>query len=595
MNKENIRKQFDLLSSVLLDWQNADGYWTGELSSSALGVAVSGAALHFYDKEANRLLIENGMRWLGENINADGGFGDTTDSPSNISTSLLCYASVFLNRNLYAESDRVLAQLVVYLQSQGIDLRSENVSKAILTHYGRDYTFSVPILTMCALCGITGDDAFEHIPQLPFELALVPRSWLGNLSVVSYAVPALVAVGIAIFRFKKKKNFLLKRIRKACIPAAIRELEAMMPVSGGFLEAIPLTAFVSLCLIHAGFRDSVVVERGIDFLKQTSRADGSWAIDVDLSTWVSSLAVKSLGTQLPAVLDERRQRKLMDHFLSIQNKTKHAFNGTSPGGWGWTNFSGSVPDGDDTPGVMLALMRLSKFTGRSVSSEMESACDWLARLQNSNGGFPTFTRGWGQLPFDQSCCDLTGHIVLAMSQSVDYLDGVISSKKTEKYQRIIARGIHFLSRKQREDGALLPLWFGNQWVADHSNPVYGTARVVSYLLDALESRNLPQKEKVLLAEIVRKGQSYLLSVQNADGSWGGAANVPGSIEETALSICALSGAGNDCLEKGFAWLSRTIETEGLKASPIGLYFASLWYREKMYPLVMSLEAFGKLG
>lgn len=594
MDKETLQERFDALSSVLLHWQNKDGFWTGELSSSALGVAVAGAALHFYDREANLHMIEKGMRWLSEHVNQDGGFGDTPESPSNISTSLLCYASLFLNRELYSGSSSILKKLSAYLNSQGIDLNSEDVSRAILTHYGKDYTFSVPILTMCALCGITGEEAFEHIPQLPFELALVPRSWLVSLSVVSYAVPALVAVGITIFKYKKKKNPLLKVVRRSSIGAAMRELESMLPASGGFLEAIPLTAFVALCLINAGFRDSAVVEKGICFLKETCRDDGSWPIDIDLSTWVSSLAVKSLGNQLPNVLDEKHQQKLTEHFLSIQNKSKHPFNGTSSGGWGWTNFSGSVPDGDDTPGVMLALMKLSETSSRKFYTEIENACDWLCRLQNSNGGFPTFTRGWGQLPFDQSCSDLTGHGVLALCRAMDYLGSTISKKKLKKYQRAIDRAISFLEKKQRNDGALLPLWFGNQHVSDHSNPVYGSARVVSYLQDALFVSKLSKNQRLSMEEIVRKGQSFLAGEQNIDGSWGGAKNIPGSIEETALALSALvNSVFQEHVDEGFLWLNQAVSEDRLEASPIGLYFASLWYHEKMYPLVMSLEAYSR--
>ena len=67
----------------------------------------------------------------------------------------------------------------------------------------------------------------------------------------------------------------------------------MLPESGGFLEAIPLTAFVALSLINSGFADTEVVKKGIQFLKRTQRLDGGWPIDVDLSTWVTSLSVKA--------------------------------------------------------------------------------------------------------------------------------------------------------------------------------------------------------------------------------------------------------------------------------------------------------------
>ena len=69
--------QFDHLISLLLQKCNAAGYWEGCLSSSALAVAVSITALHFYDAILNTSEISSGLNWLETNLNADGGFGDS--------------------------------------------------------------------------------------------------------------------------------------------------------------------------------------------------------------------------------------------------------------------------------------------------------------------------------------------------------------------------------------------------------------------------------------------------------------------------------------------------------------------------------------
>ena len=593
MNKAQLQQRHTELSSTLLDWQNKKGYWEGELSSSALGVSVACAALHFYDREANLPAIKKGMQWLAAHANTDGGFGDTAESLSNISTSLLCYAAISLCSEIFTESECLLKGLEKYLKNENIDVHSPKAAQAILNHYGKDFTFSVPILSMCAFCGIPPDKGFENIPQLPFELSLFPRSFyrMLNLNVVSYAIPALVAVGIAIFKHKQKKNFLMKKIRQASIRKALYELEKMMPESGGFLEAIPLTAFVSMCMIESGFRDSAVVKRGVDFLQRTQRRDGGWPIDVDLSVWVSSLAVKALRNNLTQVLDQNQQKTLARHFVSVQNKEVHSFNGTTAGGWGWTTFSGSVPDGDDTPGAILALIKLAENSGDHYQKEIEKACDWLQRLQNPDGGFPTFTRGWGKLPFDRSCSDLTGHCVLAVSKAIDHLQKFVPSTKLSLFKRMVTRGIRYLQNNQRNDGALLPLWFGNQQAEGHINPVYGTARVVTYLHDVIDCNWLSVDLKNKILEIIEKGKNYLFAVQNEDGSWGGDKGVPGSIEETSLALSAIIYTHEmQRIEKGFHWLNCEYKAKGLKASPIGLYFASLWYHEKMYPLSAYLEA-----
>lgn len=190
MTEEELQNRFEELSEILIKEMNPEGFWTGELSSSALGVAVAIAALHFHDKKVHLHEIQQGLLWLRINVNDDGSFGDTPQSPGNVSTSLLVYAAV----NLYCSDDEQLTllqnRIADYLQNQDIDVHSSQVAESILSHYKNDYTFSIPILTMCGLCGVPGRQAFNHIPQLPFELALLPRGLyrMLKLSVVSYAI-----------------------------------------------------------------------------------------------------------------------------------------------------------------------------------------------------------------------------------------------------------------------------------------------------------------------------------------------------------------------------------------------------------------------
>lgn len=584
-----IQETFSELSSLLLQKRNADGYWDGRLSSSALGVAVAVTALHFYDKDENASCIASGLNWLKENINVDGGFGDSPTSQSNVSTSLLCYAAAKVTSAEHS-NETLLQKLSIYLNTQNIDVCSERLIQSILDFYQTDRTFSVPILTMCALCGVPGKEAFERIPQLPFELSLLPRSFYSalNLSVVSYAIPALIAVGIAIFKHKERQNRLVRVIRQTAVNKSLQLLRRIQPESGGYLEAIPLTAFVCLCLVESGYRDLDVVRDGISFLKRTQREDGSWPIDVDLSTWVTTLAVKSVRN-LPQVLTSEDKIRLTNHLLAIQNKQVHPFNGTQPGGWGWTHFSGSVPDGDDTPGAILALLALNQENPVQVKEAVLNGSNWLRMLQNSDGGFPTFSRGWGKLPFDQSCSDLTGHGLLAIAKTDEIFKDSLAKKEHSQFKKMFVKALVYLRKHQSTGGFWLPLWFGNQSTSDHTNPVYGTARVVAYLNETLQTRLGVEYEHILKL-MLEDGCRYLVSVQNADGSWGGGMNISGSIEETALSITAICKHGfQEESQKGLDWLAQKTKSDGLVASPIGLYFASLWYDEEMYPLTAYLE------
>jgi hypothetical protein len=739
MELENLINRRKELADLLLAKRNSDGFWEGRLSSSALGVAVAITAMHFDDAVRHKDSMERGVKWLVKNRNSDRGFGDSPESLSNISTSLLVFAALNIQDNAIPGILLARENLSGYLNRHGIDVNSASVADAILAHYKTDYTFSVPILVMCALCGIPSGDAFLKIPRLPFELALLPRSFYRvlKLSVVSYAIPALIAVGIAIFHHKKKRNLLVTRLRSRAIAPALRLLQTLMPESGGFLEAIPLTAFVSMCLIASGHRDLNVVEKGIGFLKRTQREDGSWPIDIDLSTWVTTLSVKALhypvlrvpvqtnagnyaervqdagiadtidnagsvqddgiadtkdyavslkdagitdtkdhaGSLKDAEITDAKDRvgglketgltdtkdhaaslqdaeitdedyagslkdagitdtkdhsgslkdggitdtkdytgsmldngvaddglplraldreRLTDHILRLQYTSVHPFNGAMPGGWGWTHHAGSVPDGDDTPGVIIALLLLNRHQPEKVKDAVVAGCDWLLNLRNSDGGFPTFVRGWGKLPFDQSCADLTGHGVLAMSLALENYPSSLGLSRTKKIRNAIRQGISYLQKNQRSDGALLPLWFGNQQAAGHLNPVYGTARVLTYLNDMAGLPVLSDAVKMRIAEVTERGRYFLRQAQNPDGSWGGDAGVPGTMEETALALGALAGKEDlaSCT-RAVRWLDQQYSNRGPVASPIGLYFASLWYDEDLYPHTAYLEGISR--
>ena len=610
MQKKEIKAILDEVGNQLVSEMDPRGYWTGWLSSSALSTATALAALHFYDRKKYSGEIGRGLAWLAGNINHDGSYGDTPKSPGNVSTSLLVYAALNLQEsaalnvqgsatlNVQKPGSQTLTALKKavsgYLGSNGIDVSSPDVAKSILEYYKEDYTFSVPILTMCALCGIPGKDAFRYIPRLPFELLLLPSKFyrLLNLNVVSYALPALAGVGIVIHR-NKRSGILKDAIRRFSIPAALKKLQKMQPESGGYLEAIPLTAFVSMSLACAGYKDSVVVTRGLGFLKSMQRNDGSWPIDVDLSTWVTSLSVRAFRSRTGDFLSPPVKTGIARYFKSIQNKTIHRFNGTGPGGWGWTNFPGAVPDGDDTPGVIISLLALEPK--EKVKNEVLAGCEWLLSLQNGDGGFPTFSRGWGKLPFDRSCADLTAHGLLAMSAIIGSYGNELPATRTGMLRKCFYRALGYLEKNQYEEGYWLPLWFGNQWADNQANPVYGTAKVLTYLKDALR-HGWQGQETVSRAQLLTgRGEEYLASMQNDDGSWGGAGSLPGTIEETSLAVSALAGSGfGDRCGGGLAWIESVRSGRGLPSAPIGLYFASLWYDEKLYPVTFYLEALARM-
>jgi len=589
MNNTNIADIYSGLCIRLKNEMNSEGFWTGELSSSALSTAVAITALKINGNPDDWKIINNGLEWLLRNINDDGGFGDTPESISNVSTTLLSYAAInYCQTN--GNGAGSIKRMKEWLAFNGILLDLESITKSILRFYGKDYTFSVPILAMLTVCNVIPRESARHIPGLPFELTLLPQSLYRffNLRVVSYALPALIGVGIFLLKQQNSKNP-VSFLRSLFIKPAIDRLNKLLPESGGFLEAIPLTGFVALCLIASNRPDNKTVTKGLEFLRLQQRKEGGWPIDTDLSTWVTTLTIKALGKDLRKNLNEEQSGRLRKHILALQYKSVHPFNGAKPGGWGWTSHSGSVPDADDTPGAILALLEMFTGSDDEINAVLRG-CEWLTELQNKDGGFPTFCKGWGRLPFDKSCADLTGHALLAMLKSLCEIDSMPAALR-KRLTVSINKAVAYLERQQMKNGSWLPLWFGNQLTETKSNPVYGTAKVSIYLSDCL-NLNLPdEKLKNNLSVMLEKAHSYLIRNQNTDGSWGGEKDVEGTIEETSLAISALAAKYETACLKGLQWLDRNA---GMKASPIGLYFAMLWYDEKMYPMIYYTEACRRL-
>jgi len=576
------------------------GHWEGELCSSALSTATAVSALALVGREAHADLIRRGTRWLADHANDDGGWGDSILSRSNISTTVLCWCA-FAVTGAESEHGETVERAARWVERAAGGLDAERLAEAVSDRYGADRTFSVPILATCALAGKLGEGraAWRHVAPLPFELAAVPHSWLKFLRVpvVSYALPALVAIGHARFCHLPPRNPVTRLARTLSRRKAFARLAAMQPDSGGYLEATPLTSFVTMNLAAAGLGDLPVAAKAVEFLRHSLRDDGSWPIDTNLATWVTTLAVNALAgaPDFAERVPVEERRAILNWLLAQQHREVHPFTNADPGGWAWTDLSGGVPDADDTSGALLALRSLGIGDDRILQAA-EAAIRWLLGLQNRDGGIPTFCRGWGRLPFDRSGADLTAHALMAIHAWQDDISPDLRSRARPATSRALA----CLADVQRPDGAWVPLWFGNEAAPEEENPVFGTARVVQ-ALSALVRPDAPG-----VAEMLTRGVRWLLAAQGGDGGWGGAPGVGPSIEETALAVDALArilsvtprtaDGLDEAVARGSAWLvDRTDRGRVFAPSPIGFYFARLWYYERLYPLVFTTAALERVA
>ena len=696
VDRERLHRALAKTRATLLAERGPHGHWEGELSSSALSTATAVTALELWQRavpatssrrprgneskaaagstpardaersavSGQQSAIELGLKWLAEHQNADGGWGDTTLSFSNISTTALCWAAFGAVPGAEAKwpeavrrAEAWLAKKCQVISNQSLvpkpfdlpdptnhsplitnysPLSRPALISAIIARYGKDRTFSVPILTMCALAGRLGEgkDAWRCVIQLPFELAALPHKFFAalRLPVVSYALPALIAIGQVRHHHLPTRNPITRLLRNRARAKTLRVLERIQPPGGGFLEATPLTSFVTMSLTGSGNADHPVARRGVEFLLKSMRADGSWPIDTNLATWVTTLAVNALGPSIHEVMSAEERERILDWLLGQQYRTVHPYTNAAPGGWAWTDLPGGVPDADDTAGALLALKHLSvaavcdrrpptadgsesqmaaseqtavtdrRYKEKEVRAAAIAGVKWLLDLQNRDGGIPTFCRGWTNLPFDRSSPDITAHALRAWTQ----WKKSASTQDARVIQNATLRSTCFLVSAQNADGSWSPLWFGNQTAPGEENRTYGTAQVVkavatdferwkSVLIDVIPEELLAQMR------LIDQGVKWLFQSQNPDCGWGSGAGTPSSVEETALAIEALASIGGsrevsrirlcEPAVRGLDWLLRRVEDgTWTQPAPIGFYFAKLWYYERLYPMVFTVAA-----
>jgi squalene-hopene/tetraprenyl-beta-curcumene cyclase len=239
-----------------------------------------------------------------------------------------------------------------------------------------------------------------------------------------------------------------------------------------------------------------------------------------------------------------------------------------------------MPDADDTSGALIALRRLGTTDTESTKAA-ERGIVWLMNLQNRDGGIPTFARGWGKLPFDRSCPDITAHALQAFLEWEPDVSPALGRKMKSSMRGMI----RYLGEAQTRDGAWIPLWFGNQFEPEESNFTIGTARAVASLRAARRS-GLTGMDST-----IDRGIKWLHEARNDDGGWGGAKGLPSTLEESGLAIAAIAGMpdSDEFSHRGLSWISSRLQRDGsVPAAPVGLYFARLWYSERLYPVIFSL-------
>jgi squalene-hopene/tetraprenyl-beta-curcumene cyclase len=629
LDRERLLAAHRAIRSDLLAERTPQGYWVGRLSSSPLATATAISALvlaeqggtscglpaytpgqlensadELYRGDLSELIVRS-LHWLAEQQNEDGGWGDTDRSTSNLATTMLVEAAFHLT-GVPAKYKDLLKRAGQYVESLG-------GVPALKRGSAGDRTLVAPVLMNYALADLL---PWRKVPALPFELACLPQVWRRrlNLPMMNYALPALLAIGLARYHQAPPRNPLTRWLRAAARGQSLASIQELQPASGGFLEATPLTGFVVMSLASIGLIDHPIVRRGVEFLLTAVRADGSWPIEANLATRNTSQALIALNWNFePESRDVGKHpsaeaETAIDWLLACQHQQRHPWTGTATAGWAWTNLSGGIPNADDTAAALIALAgwqrRWPNHRTREVKRAAHTGACWLLDLENQDGGWPTFCRDEGHSPYDRGSADVTANVLRALGAWRELLNVETANVPLDRrIGRALDQGVQYLKRQQQPEGRWTALWFGNQLHPQQANPVWGTAQVL------LMCRELG----LGLTEMAQRGVNWLTKVQLAGGGWGAVGGrLPGrqpqanpssiwemaaSVEETALAVEALLPfAGEDenvatAVQQGVSWLTEAVlEGRHAEPAPLGFYFARIWYYERLYPQIFASRA-----
>jgi len=573
---------------LLLDLQEPEGFWWGELESNPTMEAE-------YLFLAHILGVRDKARWqkirnqLLRQQQEDGGWRLYYGAPSDLSTSVECYLALKLT---------------------GQDAESSEMQRARELIVARGGVEEVRVFSKIWLA-MLGEWEWKGTPYLAPELMLIPNglplniyefgSWARATIVpmtiilsqrptwpvpnevridelypdgrenASYSLPSPEGLGWERLLYAADRllpladRFPWNPFRSPALKAAERWVVSHQEADGSWGGIQPPWVYSLIALHHLGYpADSEVMRKGIEGFETFAIEDAeTWRLQACVSPlWDTCLLMNALlesgvDPAHPALV--RGADWLIGQQIRVggdwQVKNPHA----EPGGWAFEFENDLYPDTDDAAEILLAISRSEATDIAERDAAVDRGLKWVLSMQSSNGGWGAFDKDntsklATKLPFfdfgetiDPPSVDVTAHILEAV--------GVLGQRG---HEREVRKALEYIWGEQEADGA----WFGRWGV----NYIYGTGAVLPAL--AVIGHDMSDPRVVLAAE-------WIESRQNPDGGWGESCasyadpalrgTGCSTASQTAwamLSLIAAGSAAGEAARRGAAYLAGTQQPDG---------------------------------
>jgi squalene-hopene/tetraprenyl-beta-curcumene cyclase len=531
IGQEPLSIAIDAATSWLLDQQAPDGYWCGELGADTTLASDYILYLHVLGDTAQVPKLAAHVR---RHQLPDGGWNIYQGGPPELNASIKAYFALRLAGDAPDEPHLARARRRVH-QLGGLE-RANSFTRFYLA--------------------LVGAIEWTLVPAIPPELVILPSWFVLNLYNMSSWTRAIVVPLTILYALKPERTILQgarvdelfrdpaarrgppigwdatvfswrnlflaldrvarlhehlpwKPLRRRALEAARRWMLEHLERSDGLGAIYPAMMNSVFALLAMGESPaSPLLARQIEELAKFEIEDDETlrlqpCVSPVWDTAIAMVALQQAGLppDHPALV--RAADWLLDRQIGGPGDWEAKNPSVEPGGWAFEFRNEFYPDLDDTAFVVIALCGVQHPDSERIAAAIERAVEWLASMQNGDGG-------WGAFDRDNDAAVLTQVPFADHNAMIDPSTADVTARVVECFAHIgrppddpaVVRGLDFLRRAQESDGS----WYGRWGV----NYIYGTSGVLRAAA-ALERAD---------TESCHRAAAWLRSVQHADGGFG---------------------------------------------------------------------------